>query len=216
MTITLTAQERKAGVGLDELRASGSVPAVVYGAGRETTSISVQSREFQNVFKEAGESGIITLEMPSGKASVLVHDMTSDPVRGTPEHIDFLAIDISKPIQVKIPLEFTGVSPAIKGGLGVLVKVIHEIEVKGLPSAIPHTLIVDISGLDVLDSNIKVSELALPAGVEAIAKDSDIVVSISAFKEEKEDAPTVIDFASIEVEKKGKKEEEGEAGAEKK
>jgi large subunit ribosomal protein L25 len=203
MTITLTAQERKAGVGLDELRASGHVPAVVYGAGRETASISVPSREFQKVFKEAGESGIITLVMPSGKASVLVHDMTNDPVRGTPEHVDFLAIDVTKPIQVKIPLEFTGVSPAVKGGLGVLVKVIHEIEVKGLPSA-------------VLDSNVKVSDLLVPAGVELFAKPTDIVVSISAFKEEKEDAPTAIDFASIEVEKKGKKEEEGEATAEKK
>lgn len=216
MTITLTAKERKAGVGLDELRASGQVPAVVYGAGRETTSISVSSRDFQKVFKEAGESGIITLEMPNGKASVLVHDMTNDPVRGTPSHVDFLAIDISKPIQVKIPLEFTGVSPAVKGGLGVLVKVIHEIEVKGLPSAIPHTLAVDISVLDVLDSHIKVSDLKLPSGVEVLAKENDMVVSISAFKEEKEDAPTVIDFASIEVEKKGKKEEEGEAPAEKK
>jgi large subunit ribosomal protein L25 len=164
MTITLKASERKAGGDIASLRASGMTPAVVYGAGRETVSVSVSTREFQKVLHEAGESGIVSLSIPGGTANVLIHEVTNDPVRGTPEHVDFLAIDISKPIQVTIPLEFTGVSPAVKGGLGVMVKVLHEIEVKGLPNAIPHSVAVDIASLDVLDSHITVADLkSLPS-----------------------------------------------------
>ena len=213
MTITLNAKSRTASENLGQLRKAGMVPAVVYGAGRTNVSISVGTREFQKVLNEAGESGIVTLKIGTDSASVLIHEVTNDPVRGVPEHIDFLAIDITKPIQVKIPLEFTGVSAAVKGGVGVLVKAIHELEVKGLPKDIPHSVFVDISVLDVLDSKIAVSDLALPAGVVAFAKPTDMVALIASFKEEKEEAAAPIDFTQIEVEKKGKKEEEGAEAA---
>ncbi len=208
MSLTLNATAREAGKNLNSLRAEGIIPAVVYGAGQKTESISVPFREFVKVFKEAGESGTIDLVLPSGKVSVLVHEVVNDPIRHIPAHIDFLAIDISKPIEVTIPIEFTGVSPAAKGGLGVLVKVMHEIEVKGLPKDIPHTVAVDLSPLATLDSHITIADIVLPANVVALAKPTEIVANVSAIKEEKE-APTAIDFSAIEVEKKGKKEEEG-------
>ena len=207
MTITLKTTARTAGENLTKSRKDGFIPAVVYGAGRETENLSVNLREFTKVLKEAGESTTFTLELPKGKVTVLIHDVTLDPMRNIPSHVDFLTIDTTKPIEVSVALEFVGVSPAVKGGLGSLVKIMHEIEVKGLSSAIPHMIEVDLSGLDVLDSHVTVADLKLPAGVTAMSKDTDIVAAVAAIKEEKEEV-TAIDFTQIAVEKKGKKEEE--------
>ncbi len=211
MTTTLKATSREAGKNVSAIRAEGLVPAVVYGAGRETVSVSVPLRDFQKVHAEAGESGTVELAMPSGTATVLIHEVVNDPVRGTPLHVDFLAIDVTKPIEVSIPLEFSGVAPAVKGNLGSLVKVMHEIEVRGLAKHIPHQIEVDISVLENLDSQIAISDLALPAGVEALAEADSVVASIAPLQEEKEESAGPIDFTQIEVEKKGKKDEEGES-----
>lgn len=214
MTITLKATARNASDNLTNLRKDGLVPAVVYGAGHKNENITVPIREFTKVLKEAGESTTIKLELPKGTAVVLIHEVTLDPVKNIPSHIDFLAIDATKPIEVEIPLEFVGVSPAVKGNLGVLVKVLHGIEVRGLSHDLPHSIEIDISKLDVLDSHITIADLKLPKGVTALGKETDIIVAISSIKEEKEEVVGPIDFAAIEVAKKGKKDEE--EGAEEK
>lgn len=207
MQITLKGTARTAAENVIKIRGEGNIPAVVYGAGKETMSITVPFREFVKVKKAAGESGVVTLELPTGTLSVLIHEVSDDPVKSVPQHVDFLIVDVTKPITVNVPLEFVGVSPAVKGSLGTLVKQLHEIEVKGLSKDIPHAVTVDLGTLDVLDSHITIGDLKLPSGVVALAKASDMVATIAAVKEEKEEV-TAIDFASIEVEKKGKKEEE--------
>lgn len=213
MTTILKAEAREAGENLITVRKEGFIPAVVYGAGRTTESIKVSQKEFLKVWKEAGESGTISLELPKGKATVLIHEVANDAVRDIPQHVDFLAIDVTKPIEVAIPLEFVGVSAAIKGGMGTLVKSLHEIEVRGLAGDIPHMIEVDLSPLDALDTHILVKDLKLPKGVVALVDGEVIVANVSALQEEKDEVAAPIDFSAIEVEKKGKKEEEGDAEA---
>jgi len=213
MVIKLKGTARDAAENVTKIRENGGIPAVVYGAGRETISLTVPQGEFAKVSKEAGESGTVSLDIGGSIVTVLIHDVSVDPVRGHPIHADFLAIDVTKPIEVSLPLEFTGVAPAIKAGLGTLVKVLHEVHVRGLSKDLPHSVAVDISSLDVVDSHISVADLVLPEGVAVLGKPTDIVVSIAAVREEVEEAATAIDFAAIEVEKKGKKEEEGESEA---
>src|SRR3989344_4924058 len=143
----------------------------------------------------------------------LIHEVQVDPVTSEPIHVDFLAIDMKKKITVNVPLEFTGISNAVKNGIGNLVKVLHEIEIEALPADLPHNLVVDVTSLDTLEDVITVSDIKLPAGVSAITKGEDVVASIVAQVEEKEEVVEPVDLSAIEVEKKGKKEEEGEAGA---
>ncbi len=88
-------------------------------------------------------------------------------------------------------------------------KVIHEVEVKGLPKDIPHTLGVDVSGLETLENQIHVKDIVLPVGVEMITEGEEVVALVTTIKEEKEESAPV-DLSAIEVEKKGKKEEEAE------
>src|SRR6185436_3784218 len=106
--------------------------------------------------------------MPEGNIDVLIHEVQVDPVTDEPIHVDFLAIDMKKKIRVKVPLEFEGISNAVKTGIGNLVKALHEVEVEALPKDLPHTLVVDISKLETLEDNVFVSDIKLPAGVEVV------------------------------------------------
>lgn len=206
---SIKAKKRDFGIKLDVLRKSGEIPAVFYGAGKDSTAISIPNIEFKKVWKEAGESSTVKVSTLGAEIDALIHEVQVDPVTGEPIHVDFLALDMKKKIKVGVPLEFTGVSGAVKSGIGNLVKVLHEIEVEALPADLPHSLVVDISSLEGLDNQIFVSDIKLGAGVVAITNGSDVVASIVAQVEEKEEIAAPVDLSAIEVEKKGKKEEEG-------
>lgn len=210
----IKAEKRDLDLKLDVLRKSGKIPAVFYGAGQTTTSISVPIIDFKKTWKEAGESSAVKVALGTTNIDVLIHEVQVDPVTSEPIHVDFLAIDMKKKIIVEVPLEFVGISNAVKNGLGNLVKVLHEIEIEALPADLPHNLEVDISVLNTLEDIVKVSDIKLPTGVVAITSGEDVVASIVAQVEEKEEVAPPVDLADIEVEKKGKKDEEGEAGAE--
>ena len=190
-----------------DVRAAGRIPAVFYGFKKESTPISVPGVEFIKLFREAGETTAITLDMGTEKVSALVHDMQRDPVTGTPTHVDFLVVDMNKEAEVAVPIEFTGLAEAEKLGLGVLMKIMHEVEVRALPADLPHSIEVDVTSLATLSDAIHAKDLALPKGVTLVTDGEEVVASVAAFVEEKEEAP-VLDVSTIEVEKKGKKEDE--------
>ncbi len=205
--LSIIAKTREPKADLEVLRGAGDIPAVYYGAGVNSTSISIPKTAFQKIWREAGESTPIELAVDGKKVNVLIHEVALHAVSNEPTHVDFKVVDMNKKVSVFVPLEFTGVAPAVKNGLGTLVKVMHEIEIEALPKDLPHSVVVDISALVDLESQLSVSDIALPNGVTAITKGAEIVVSIAAQQEEKEDTGPV-DLSSIEVEKKGKKEEE--------
>lgn len=201
----IKAKKREAGIKLDVLRKEGEIPAVFYGAGKVTTSISVPIVEFKKVWRDAGESSAIKVQMLDNDIDVLIHEVQVDPVTSEPIHADFLAIDMKKKIRVHVPLEFEGISDVVKSGIGNLVKVMHEFEIEALPGDLPHNLIVDISKLKTLNDQIFVSDVKLPAGVVVINEPTDVVVSVVEQVEEKEEVVVPVDLSAIEVEKKGKK-----------
>lgn len=212
---TLQATLRTAQDDAQALRAAGKIPAVIYGKGvSESLSIAVDREAFKKAWQAAGSSTAVTITGANGDHDVIIHDFQIDPATDMVIHADFLALDKNTKVSVKVELEFIGVAPAVKSGLGILEKALHEIEIEALPANLPKSIPVDISGLETTDSQIHIKDLVLPKGVEIKGHASDDVVAlISTIKEEVE-TPTEIDFASIEVEKKGKKEEEGDAAAE--
>lgn len=211
----IKAKKRDTDIKLDSLRKKGEIPAVFYGAGKTTTSVSVSVVEFKKIWREAGESSAIKVEMLDGDIDALIHEVQVNPVTGEPIHADFLAIDMKKKIRVNVPLVFEGISDAVKSGIGNLVKVMHEFEIEALPSDLPHNLTVDISKLKTLNDQIFVSDVKFGAGVIVINEPTDVVASIVEQVEEKEEVVAPVDLSAIEVEKKGKKDlPEGEAGEE--
>lgn len=195
------------------LRAKDLIPAVYYGAGKDSVALTVSLRDFVKVYKEAGETTAITLDLGSEKVTTLVHDMQHDPITDMPTHIDFLVIDMKKEIDVAIPIEFTGLAEAEKAGLGTIVKVLHEVEVRALPAKLPHALEVDVTRLATLQDQIHVRDIVLPEGVTFVTSEDEVVALVSAFVEETIEEVAPIDLSQIEVEKKGKQEEGEESGA---
>ena len=188
---------------IDNLRSAGIVPAVVYGPKQEATSIKIDSNEFEKVYKNAGESTIIDLQIGDESHNVLIHVVDRDPVRNTIQHVDFYAIERGKKLTVSVELVFEGVSPAEKQG-GVLVKVMHEIEVEAMPRHLPGELKVDISSLTDFDKQIHAKDILLPEGVEIKIDPEEVVALVKPPKEEDVDEPVEgPDMDSIEVESKG-------------
>lgn len=203
----IKAQKRELTDNLDNLRKEGMIPAVFYGAGEKNTPISINTNEFKKIWRDAGESSAIKVSLGTKTLDALIQDVGVNPVTGEPIHADFLIIDAKKEVTVSVPLEFTGVAPAAKGGLGVLVKVLYELEISALPKDLPQEITVDVSSLVDLDSVITVKDIKAPSGVTINTKTEEVVASIASMQEEKEETVPV-DLSSIEVEKKGKKEEE--------
>lgn len=209
--LILEATNRTVADDLVSLRKEGKMPAVFYGKKTESTPISIVQKDFLKVWKTAGESSVVSIKTPKGTVDTLIHDVDIDPVTDNVRHVDFYVFEKGKKIEVDVPLEFVGVGAAVKDLGGILVKALHEIKVSADPTNIPHQVDVDLTLLVTLDSVIKAGDLKLPAGVTLVEKEDEIVAAVSVYKEEVEQTP--VDLSSIEVEKKGKKEEEGEEPA---
>ncbi len=208
MTFTLAVETRtERGKQLDRVRAAGKLPAVMYGPKEETTPLSVNQIAFEKLFKQAGESSVITLQGLTGPKDVLVQDVAFDPRRGGIIHVDFYAVEAGKEITVHVPLEFAGEVPALKLG-GTLTKVLHEIEVTCTPQNLPQHITVDVSVLVDFETQIHVKDLVIPANVKVENDPEDVVALVQAVEEEKEEPAAAVDMSAIEVEKKGKTETE--------
>lgn len=214
MTITLNAVKRDKTEKLNALRKGGNIPAVFYGAKEASTSISLNEIEFIKVWRQAGESSIVSLKTPDGDHDALIHAIDVDPVTDKVRHVDFYVVEKGKKIQVGVPLTFEGTAPAIKELGGTLVKVLHEIEIEAKPADLPHDIVVSLDSLVDFEAQILAKDIKLPAGVTLVTGEDEVVALVAEAKEEVEEEAAPVDFSAIEIsEKKGKKEEE-EAPAE--
>lgn len=155
-----------------KLRESGEIPANIFGKKIKSEAISVDSKEFEKVFKEAGETQIINLL----KKPVLVSNVQYDPVSGNFVHIDFRQVDLTEKITAQVPIETTGDSPAEKQNLGTVVVQVNEVEVEALPSDLPEKIEVDLSVLEKVDQAIFVKDLKVSKKVE-IKQDPDSIIA---------------------------------------
>lgn len=206
MTITLTTQPRENKSSLEDLRAEGLVPAVYYGQGSEAVSISLDHKAAVKAYEEAGHSALITLETADGAKQVLIHDIAIHPVTHVLQHLDFLVIDTTKPIQMSVPLEFVGEAPAEKDGLGVLNKALREVEIEVPVVDMPQSIDVDVSGLATLEDAIHASDVQIPASATLLTDADTLIAKVSEQKEEEEEA-TEMDLDAIESDTGNKPEE---------
>jgi large subunit ribosomal protein L25 len=209
----LTATKRDTSKKPAALRREGLLPAVIYGPKEAATPITLNAKEFSKLFATAGESTVITIAGLGEEKDALIHEVSVDPVRGQPIHADFYAIEKGKPVTVSVPLSFDGVSPAVKDLGGILVKVMHQLEIEVLPKELPQQIVIDLAQLKEIGSQIQVKDIALPKSAHTTADAEEVIAMVSAAKEEVEAAP--VDVSQIEVSvEKGKKEEEEVPAAE--
>ncbi len=204
----LTVEKRDLKHKAQSFRKKGMLPAVIYGRSQESTPIVVDRKVFEKLFRTAGESTVITLKGLGVDRDALIHEVSFHPVSGAALHADFYAIQKGQTVTVSVPLEFEGVSPAVKDLGGTLVKVMHEIEIECEPKDLPQHIVVDISKLKTLEDKIEVKDLKLPANAKLSVDLEEAVALITLTEEEPEEsAPMDITAIGSSVER-GKKEEE--------
>ena len=206
MTINIKAEKRDKFGKLKNLRKEGFLPAVYYGHKNKSTSIQIKKSDFLKAWKNAGESTVINLVTPEGELGALIHDIDLDPLTNEPRHADFYIFEKVHKIEIEIPIEFVGISPAIKDLGGSLIKILRTLKIESEPSNLPHQIEVDISSITELEGQILAKDIILPKGVELVENPDEVVVTVATAKEEEIEEAPVADLSQIEVEKKGKKE----------
>ncbi|MBP9763162.1 MAG: 50S ribosomal protein L25 [Candidatus Pacebacteria bacterium] len=200
----LEANKRDSKENSKALRKSGSIPAVVYGPKQEAISIKINTVAFLRALKEAGESTVLNLSIDGEDHEVLIQDVVKEAIRGDVLHADFYAIEKGKKVSVNVPLEFVGESPAEKAG-GILVKVLHEIEIEAMPKDLPHEIEVSIESLVDMESQINVGDLVMPTGVTLLTNPEEVVILVQAQRGEEEEPAVEFDPTAVKTESELKK-----------
>jgi large subunit ribosomal protein L25 len=198
-----------------QLRREALLPANVYGKDVKSLAIELPLKEFEPVFKAAGETNIIDLSIDkeTKPRPVLIGNVQLDPVTDAFLHVDFRQVDLTKKVVVAVPLELVGEAPAVAKG-GVLVKLVNELEIEALPKDLPDKFEVDISGLEEIGNAISLKQVPIDSGkVKLMTENLDeLVVKIEApAKEEEPVPPTPV---GVEAEAEAEAGAEGEKPAE--
>ena len=220
--ITIEAQPRELR-GKNEarrLRAGGSVPAVLYGAGRESVAVAVNPKEVNRILhSKTGHNTIFDVAVTGGETTpVMVVDWQNDPIKEYLLHVDLKRIDLSARIRVKVPIHTVGDPKGVKlqGGLHELIT--REIEIECLPDEIPEEFTVDVSEL-MIGQSIRAGEIPLVGSTKLLSPADSVISHVITIKVEAEpvvaEAAAPAAAAEPEVIKKGKKEEEAAAPDEK-
>ncbi len=187
--LKLKAEARKElGRKVKALRKEGKLPANIYGSNIKSAAIKVDSKDFQTIRKEAGETKIIDLVLKGKNRPVLIHDVQVDPVSDSMLHVDFLQVDLKQKVTAQIPVELLGESPAEKQGLGTVVQYIDEIEVDALPTELPEKFEVNLSALESVDDQIQVKDIKVDKKKVEVKNDLEQTIArIEQMKEVEEE-----------------------------
>ena len=194
------------------IKEADKIPAVVYGPGVKNASIIIDYKDFQKIFKQAGESSLIELDIQGEKEKrpVLIHEIQKDPISDKFIHVDFFQASLKEEVEAMVPLVFFGTAPAEKELGGTLVKNITEVEVKALPQNLPHEIKISIDGLKTFGDHILIKDLVLPENVKVLKKPDEIVASVAQQQkiEEELEKPIEENVENVEKIEKEKKEKE--------
>lgn len=190
------------------LRATGQVPAVLYGGGREAVAITVDRKKVRELLKSGGGDHAIFLLKRVGsdqQRHAMIRDMQVDPQTNELLHLDFQRVDMDQPIRVQVAIHLVGTAQGVKTDGGILDFVTREIEVECLPKDLPEAIDLDVTPLQIGD-HLEASQLVLPAGVKLVDDADRVIVSVSYSRTEAHGEGGEAASEGPEVIKKGKKE----------
>jgi large subunit ribosomal protein L25 len=222
LTVEATLRQERGKNAARRLRASGQVPATLYGGRRDALAISVNSRQVVAILKsESGHNTIFKLKLAGqGEDSVMVKDWQVDPVRGSLLHVDLQRIAMDERIRVKVPVHTFGEPQGVKLQGGIFETVTREVEIECLPADIPEEFRVDVTPLTI-GKHLRAADLPFdPAKIKLVTDPQRVIAHVVALRAEEEKPAEAVAAeaeaapAEPEVIKKGKKEVEGEEGEE--
>jgi large subunit ribosomal protein L25 len=190
---TLAAQHREiTGKAVAHLRKAGQLPAVVYGRGEASSSVMVDSHEFDVLRRRIGPNALVDLSV-DGKAArpVLIHDVQIHPVHRRPLHADLFLVRMTEELTVDVPLVATGESHAVEQLNGTLLHPTETVRVKALPDHLPQSIEYSIDSLVDFDATVHVRDLAIPSDVTLLTDPDEIIAKVQAPRIEVEEEPVV-------------------------
>ena len=201
-------------IALRPLRASGRIPAVIYGAGKQSQSLEVDSKDLGAVLHHhVSETLLVDLNVDSDdrpQRLALVQEIQHHPLSRAVQHVDFHEVSPDEPVIVSVSVESNGEPVGVKTGGGVLEHVLYKVKLRALPKDLPEALVVDVSALEV-GRAIHVGELQPPSGVEILGNKDLVVLACAAPKTEVEatEDEAVAEAGTPDVEMIKEKKEEG-------
>jgi large subunit ribosomal protein L25 len=186
LTTQLHAQEREdfRQSNLSIMRHEGQVPAVVYGANVDSKALYINASDFLKTIREVGRNGVISLDLDGETYDVILSDYQMDPIKKEILHADFLAVDMSKEIQVNVRVTLVGEAAGVKDG-GVLQQPLHEVSITATPADIPQVIEVDVSNLQVGET-MSIADIQGHTSYHINNEDEETIASILPPRQEEE------------------------------
>jgi large subunit ribosomal protein L25 len=188
-----------------QVRVAGKIPAVVYGAGKESVAVEVDPKQILRILhSESGHNTIFDADIAGqGLAKVMIVDWQYEPIRDTLLHVDLKRIAMDKAMKASVPVRLIGVATGVKNEGGMLDQVLREVEIECLPSDIPSHIDVDITNL-ALHGAIRVGDLPKSGSIKYLDAEDATVAHVVSIRAEAEPVAAVAAPTEPEVAKKGK------------
>jgi large subunit ribosomal protein L25 len=190
---TLAAEPREiSGKRVAGLRRDGRLPAVVFGRGLDSTSVSIDTHAFDLLRRKTGSNALVDLSIGGEKPQpVLIYGVQVHPVTRRPLHVDLFLVRMTEELTVDVPLVPVGESTAVITDGGTLLHGIESVKVKALPDHLPQSIEYSIESLVDFDTTIHVRDLAIPSDVTLLTDPEEVVAKVQAPRVEVEEEPVV-------------------------
>lgn len=195
------------------LREKRITPAVVYDSHGNSVNVSMNSSDTDWLYRNTTSTTILDTQLEKETFKTLVKEFSINPVTDEINHVSLFRIDENVPMIFTIPFKITGVSPAVKNSLGVLVDVLDKIEVKCKMADLVPYIEIDISKLENVGQTINVNDIELPKGMSLVNEDlaKATIVTITELQKIEEVQPTTVEETTVEqtTEEDSTEQEEG-------
>lgn len=179
--LQLDVQKRElVGKKVKRLRREGLLPANIYGKDVKSISVQVPVKDFDKVYKEVHETGLLDVALGTDIRPVLIHNVQLDPRTSLPVHADFYQVNLKEKVKTMVPIEPTGEPKAVTDKLGLLMQPLNEVEVEALPEDLPEKIEVNVEALLAIDEQITVADLKVSQAVTILTDPGQVVFKIGA------------------------------------
>lgn len=204
-TLTIKPRDIEGSRANRRLRREGLVPGILYGRGGDPLPFAVDARELRHALHASG--AVVELSLDGKSTPAVLKDSQHHPVRGETTHVDFLRVDLTKPIQAVVPLELDGAEdgPGVRDG-GIVDQTLREVNVEALPNEIPESVRLDVSELNIGDT-LSLAAVVIPSGVKLLDDPESVAVSVLAPRLQTEETEGIEEETEVVGEEQGGGEE---------
>lgn len=198
----LVVEKRKIfGKKLKKLRKEGILPANIYGKNIKSLAVQLPHKEFEKVYKEARETGLIDVEIDGELRPSLIHNVQRDSFRNLTLHADFYQVNLKEKVKTMVPVVATGVPKAVSDKIGLLLQPLSQVEVEALPEDLPENIKVNVERLAAVGDQITIGDINPPKGVVILTDKSRVVAKIGELVSKEAQAQQAAEKAAAEAAK---------------